>query len=61
MKTRIQSNERGFTLVELAIATVVLLVGVMAVLQLVPAAMESNRRNRWIRRRWWSPSACWTR
>jgi len=39
--------QRGFTLVELAIATLVLLVGVVAVMQLVPAAMQSNLRNRY--------------
>lgn len=39
--------QRGFTLVELAIATVVLLVGVVAVMQLVPNAMQSNLRNRY--------------
>jgi prepilin-type N-terminal cleavage/methylation domain-containing protein len=39
--------ERGFTLVELAIATVVLLVGAVAVMQLVPAAMQSNLNNRY--------------
>lgn len=38
--------QRGFTLVELAIATVVLLVGVVAVMQLVPAAMQTNLYNR---------------
>lgn len=43
---RVRAGQRGFTLVELAIATAVLLVGVMAVLQLVPAAMQSNLRNR---------------
>lgn len=40
-------SQRGFTLVELAIATVVLLVGVVAVMQLVPNAMQSNLRNRY--------------
>lgn len=39
-------KQQGFTLIELAIATVVLLVGVVAVMQLVPAAMQSNLRNR---------------
>jgi type II secretory pathway pseudopilin PulG len=36
----------GFTLIELAIATVVLLVGILAVMKLVPAAMRSNRNSR---------------
>ncbi len=39
-------REKGFTLVELAVATVVLLVGVVAVMQLVPEAMRTNLRNR---------------
>ena len=42
-----QPSPRGFTLIELAIATVVLMVGVVAVMQLVPAAMRSNLRNRY--------------
>lgn len=41
-----QRNERGFTLVELAIATVVLLVGVVAVMELVPRALQLNLANR---------------
>jgi type II secretory pathway pseudopilin PulG len=36
----------GFTLIELAIATVVLLVGILAVMKLVPAAMRANRNSR---------------
>jgi type II secretory pathway pseudopilin PulG len=36
----------GFTLIELAIATVVLLVGILAVMKLVPAALQSNRNSR---------------
>jgi len=42
-----RAAQRGFTLVELALATVVLLVGVIAVTQLVPAAMQSNLGNRY--------------
>ena len=45
-RTRSRRAERGFTLIELAIATVVLLVGVVAVMQLVPNAMQANLRNR---------------
>jgi prepilin-type N-terminal cleavage/methylation domain-containing protein len=45
-EARLASQQRGFTLVELAIATVVLLVGVAAVMQLVPAALQSNLNNR---------------
>lgn len=42
-----QSKQRGFTLVELVVATAVLLFGVVAVIQLVPAAMQANLRNRY--------------
>lgn len=41
-----RNKQRGFTLIELAIATVVLLVGVIAVMQLVPNAMRTNLANR---------------
>lgn len=40
-------GQRGFTLVELIVATAVLLFGVVAVIQLVPAAMQANLRNRY--------------
>ena len=43
---RLASQQRGFTLVELVIATVVFLVGIVAVMQLVPAALQSNLNNR---------------
>ena len=43
---RVASQQRGFTLIELAVATVVFLVGVVAVMQLVPAALQSNLSNR---------------
>jgi prepilin-type N-terminal cleavage/methylation domain-containing protein len=39
-------NQRGFTLVELMVAMVVLLVGVVAVAELVPAAVFMNGANR---------------
>ena len=39
-------RERGFTFIELAIAVVILLFGIVAVLQLVPAALTSNNANR---------------
>jgi prepilin-type N-terminal cleavage/methylation domain-containing protein len=42
----LSSGQRGFTLVELMIAAVVFLVGISAVIQLVPAAMQSNLQNR---------------
>ena len=41
-----QRRQRGFTLIELMISTIVLLVGVVAVAQLVPAAIFLNSRNR---------------
>jgi prepilin-type N-terminal cleavage/methylation domain-containing protein len=43
---RLSSAQRGFTLIELLIAAVVFLVGISAVIQLVPAAMQSNLQNR---------------
>lgn len=46
-RTNAGNAQRGFTLVELAVATLVLLVGVVAVAQLVPAAIESNLTNRY--------------
>ena len=39
-------SQRGFTLVELLIATVVFIVGVVAVFQVVPAATQSNLQTR---------------
>jgi prepilin-type N-terminal cleavage/methylation domain-containing protein len=39
-------NERGFTLIEMLMAIVVLLVGIIAVAQLVPASIGSNSTNR---------------
>src|SRR5277367_7096733 len=39
-------NQRGFTLVEVLIAIVILLVGIVAVAQLVPASIGSNSTNR---------------
>jgi prepilin-type N-terminal cleavage/methylation domain-containing protein len=41
-----QRRQRGFTLIEVMISTIVLLVGVVAVAQLVPAAIFLNSRNR---------------
>lgn len=40
------STQRGFTLIELAIAMIVMLVGAVAVMQLVPAAIQTNLYNR---------------
>jgi prepilin-type N-terminal cleavage/methylation domain-containing protein len=41
-----QSRQAGFTLTEVLLAIVVLLVGVVAVAQLVPASVSSNSTNR---------------
>src|ERR1700675_1914523 len=46
IQKRKQWGQRGFTLIELMISTVVLLVGVVAVAELVPAAIFLNSRNR---------------
>jgi prepilin-type N-terminal cleavage/methylation domain-containing protein len=42
-----RSRQAGFSLVELLVAVVVLMVGVVAVARLVPTAMQSNTRNRY--------------
>src|ERR1700680_3277200 len=44
--TRAWRNQRGFTLVEVLMAIVILLVGIVAVAQLVPASIGSNSANR---------------
>ena len=46
VQSRVRHGEQGLTLIELAIATVVLLVGVVSVMQLVPASMQLNQGNR---------------
>lgn len=43
---RMSQAQRGFTLVEVLMAIVILLVGVVAVAQLVPASVGSNSTNR---------------
>ncbi|HEV2488264.1 MAG TPA: prepilin-type N-terminal cleavage/methylation domain-containing protein [Candidatus Acidoferrales bacterium] len=43
----LRPRQKGFTLIELAIATAVLLFGVVAVMQLVPYAMKTNTANRY--------------
>lgn len=47
-RTRVgrKRNQRGFTLIEVLIAIVILLFGVVAVAQLVPASVGSNSANR---------------
>jgi prepilin-type N-terminal cleavage/methylation domain-containing protein len=44
--TKAWRNQRGFTLTEVLIAIVILLVGIVAVAQLVPASIGSNSANR---------------
>lgn len=43
---RARNRELGFTLIELLMAIIVLLVGIVAVAQLVPASISSNATNR---------------
>src|SRR5580698_6169253 len=45
-RKRARRNQRGFTLTEVLIAIVILLVGIVAVAQLVPASIGSNSTNR---------------
>ncbi len=44
--TKEKRGQRGFTLIELAIAIVVLMVGIVAVVQVVPVAMQTNLNSR---------------
>jgi len=44
--THNKRRQRGFTLLELAIATLILMVGIVGVVQLVPASQQSNFKNR---------------
>jgi prepilin-type N-terminal cleavage/methylation domain-containing protein len=44
--SRARANQRGFTLTEVLIAIVILLIGIVAVAQLVPASIGSNSVNR---------------
>ena len=44
---RMRGGQRGFSLIEVAIASLVLVAGAVAVMQLVPAAMQSNLNNRY--------------
>lgn len=41
-----RGNEKGFSLLEMIIASAILLVGVLSVVQLVPASLKSNLYNR---------------
>jgi Tfp pilus assembly protein PilV len=44
--TKRRSRERGFSILEMMLATVIMLVGIVAVAQLVPASILLNFRNR---------------
>ena len=46
MGAKRRNSQRGFTLVEVLMAIVILLVGIVAVAQLVPASISSNSANR---------------
>jgi prepilin-type N-terminal cleavage/methylation domain-containing protein len=46
MPNRFTSREKGFSLLEMMLATVILLVGLVAIAQLVPATILLNYRNR---------------
>ena len=46
LRTTNKRGERGFTLLELAVATLILMVGIAGVVQLVPASQQSNLTNR---------------
>jgi prepilin-type N-terminal cleavage/methylation domain-containing protein len=43
---RARGNQSGFTLMELLVATVIILVGLVAVAQLVPTSVLMNTNNR---------------
>src|ERR1700687_2228040 len=44
--TSLREEQRGFSILEVMLATVILLVGLVAIAQLVPASIFMNYRNR---------------
>src|SRR5260221_2028810 len=46
LKKQSKRQQAGFTLLELAVATLILMVGIVGVVQLVPASQNSNLNNR---------------
>src|SRR5258708_36590354 len=46
LSTELRKRQRGFSILEMLLATIILLVGLVAIAQLVPAAMLLNYRNR---------------
>jgi len=46
LQARKKHRQSGFTLLELAVASLILMVGVVGVVQLVPASQQSNLNNR---------------
>jgi prepilin-type N-terminal cleavage/methylation domain-containing protein len=46
MSSKVWKNQRGFTITEVLIAILILMVGIVAVAQLVPASIGSNSANR---------------
>ncbi len=46
LSTELRTRQRGFSILEMLLATIILLVGLVAIAQLVPASMLLNYRNR---------------
>src|SRR5260370_8353310 len=46
LSTKVRERHRGFSILEMMLATVILLVGLVAIAQLVPASLLLNYRNR---------------
>src|SRR5258708_16721384 len=46
LSTELRKRQRGFSILEMLLATIMLLVGLVAIAQLVPASMLLNYRNR---------------